>query len=117
MHDIVTVLRCVCDKCGHKWLSETIPERCTSKKCRTPYWDRPRTSGLVTSVTKKRAPGKKWTTLEAKDLDGHCAICNRSETEAEMHSSGLINRTTGNPILNCVDEDRCVDAAQERGIY
>ena len=38
-------MACVCDVCGHKWLSlgEAPPSRCA--KCKTPKWNRPDARG------------------------------------------------------------------------
>lgn len=32
---------CTCEKCGHKWLSNTIevPKRCANNKCKNRKWD------------------------------------------------------------------------------
>ena len=36
-----------CERCGHEWLPRKdaqYPKTCPNRKCRSPYWDRPRQS-------------------------------------------------------------------------
>ena len=49
----------LCNRCGYTWLPRrredgvTLPKSCPNKKCKSPYWDTPRTRR--TNHTRKRA--------------------------------------------------------------
>ena len=37
-----------CNRCQHDWVSKMeIPNTCADKKCRSPYWNKPRKRGLI----------------------------------------------------------------------
>lgn len=40
--------RLSCERCGHSWEAESakLPKTCPNKKCRSPYWNKPRTKGV-----------------------------------------------------------------------
>ncbi len=40
----VVVLVLQCERCGYKWTArgEVLPKVCSSPKCKSPYWNRPR---------------------------------------------------------------------------
>jgi len=44
------VLHCL--RCGYAWEAESakLPGTCPNKKCRSPYWNKPRTKGVVPSA-------------------------------------------------------------------
>lgn len=35
---------CICERCGHKWTSNNIPNACS--KCKSKYWNRKRLRGV-----------------------------------------------------------------------
>jgi len=47
--------RLSCLRCGHSWEAESakLPKTCPNKKCRSPYWNKPRTKGVIASVERK----------------------------------------------------------------
>ena len=47
----IALLKCL--RCGYEWYprSPEPPQRCASKKCRTPYWNKPK--------VKQSGPSKK----------------------------------------------------------
>jgi len=42
----VSVWAYECERCGHKWIQRELgsdqPKVCPNRKCKSPYWDRPR---------------------------------------------------------------------------
>ncbi len=46
MEEQIVVKKCTCNKCGHSWIPRTqdIPTTCANAECRSPNWNRPRTS-------------------------------------------------------------------------
>jgi len=38
----ITVMKCKCERCGHKWITrkKEMPKVCP--KCKSPYWDVPK---------------------------------------------------------------------------
>ena len=41
-----------CERCGHEWVprnQEHAPKVCPNPKCKSPYWDRPRSSKPILS--------------------------------------------------------------------
>ncbi len=40
--------RLYCERCGYSWEAESakLPKTCPNKKCRSPYWNKPRTKGV-----------------------------------------------------------------------
>jgi hypothetical protein len=62
----IAVWECICERCGYSWLSRVnIPVRCASERCKSPYWDRPRTptwaakaEAEAAKAAKKKKPRK-----------------------------------------------------------
>jgi len=38
----IKVLKCTCERCGHKWITRTEETPKVCPKCKSPYWDVPR---------------------------------------------------------------------------
>lgn len=41
-YEIIQVPRCICERCGNKWVARSEARPMTCPKCRSPYWDRKR---------------------------------------------------------------------------
>lgn len=53
-----------CSRCGHKWVPrEGVEEPQTCPKCKSPYWDKPRRSELISQGYVK----SKWQPHELRD--------------------------------------------------
>lgn len=44
--------RLVCQRCGHSWIprKEVLPKTCPNKKCNSPYWNKPRSHSMTTTL-------------------------------------------------------------------
>jgi hypothetical protein len=54
----VTVLQC--ERCGYEWFPKNpqkLPDVCSNRECKSPYWNRPR-QRLVERGTRKRRQGR-----------------------------------------------------------
>ena len=59
---------CICERCsiGYEWEandSDNLPKKCANKKCRSPYWNKPRRNKKVKDNDKVRAVGLPYSLL------------------------------------------------------
>jgi hypothetical protein len=49
-----------CKRCGHTWWPRgtQTPQRCATKNCRSPYWNKPRKAQKPFQVSKEYIEGK-----------------------------------------------------------
>jgi len=38
----VTMKKCICERCGHEWITRNLKKPKVCPKCKSPYWDTPR---------------------------------------------------------------------------
>ena len=52
---------CLCERCGYEWppRGENLPAVCASLKCKSQYWNRPRTMAFAIAAAKAKAKAKK----------------------------------------------------------
>jgi len=54
-----------CERCGHEWISRTKDYPTICPKCKSPYWDRPKTSR--SAVAKKAWETRRKNSARTKD--------------------------------------------------
>jgi hypothetical protein len=89
MYKRIESFECVCDICGHRWISEAKPVRCA--KCKTRVWN---CDGVTVEPKKEKAP------MKAKPA---VAIVEKPQTVTEAvckHCGGSLAYISG--ALRCV---------------
>jgi len=38
----MVVKKCICERCGHEWITRSKEAPRVCPKCKSPYWDKPR---------------------------------------------------------------------------
>lgn len=46
-YEIVQLPRCICERCGNKWIPRTDKKPLYCPACRSYYWDKPRRNSAV----------------------------------------------------------------------